>query len=70
MGLTTWKGANLRKKKYVTLSKNYLNKEELETLNRIVTMYLDYAELFAKNHKQMFMKDWREKTRHCVKRTF
>ena len=60
MGLTTWQGANVRKQD-VTVSKNYLNKEELETLNRIVTMYLDYAELQAKNHKQMFMKDWREK---------
>ena len=60
MGLSTWKGAKV-KKKDVTISKNYLNKEELDILNRIVTMYLDYAELQAKNHKQMFMKDWREK---------
>lgn len=60
MGLTTWKGAKVRKQD-VTISKNYLNKEELDTLNRIVTMYLDYAELQAKNHRQMFMKDWREK---------
>lgn len=60
MGLTTWKGSSVRKQD-VTVSKNYLNKEELDVLNRIVTMYLDYAELQAKNHKQMFMKDWREK---------
>lgn len=60
MGLTTWKGSSVRKRD-VTVSKNYLNKEELDVLNRIVTMYLDYAELQAKNHKQMFMKDWREK---------
>lgn len=60
MGLTTWKGAKVRKQD-VTVSKNYLKKEELDTLNRIVTMYLDYAELQAKNHRQMFMKDWREK---------
>lgn len=60
MGLTTWKGAKVRKQD-VTVSKNYLNKEELDTLNRIVSMYLDYAELQAKNHRQMFMKDWREK---------
>lgn len=60
MGLTTWKGAKV-KKQDVTVSKNYLKKEELDTLNRIVTMYLDYAELQAKNHKQMFMKDWRDK---------
>ena len=60
MGLTTWKGVKVRKQD-VTVSKNYLNKEELDILNRIVTMYLDYAELQAKNHRQMFMKDWREK---------
>jgi len=60
MGLTSWSGDKVRKKD-VTISKNYLNQEELDTLNRIVTMYLDYAELQAKNHRQMFMKDWREK---------
>ena len=60
MGLTTWKGNKVRKGD-VTISKNYLNKEELDILNRIVTMYLDYAEFQAKNHQQMFMKDWREK---------
>lgn len=60
MGLTTWKGHKVRKQD-VTISKNYLDKEELDTLNRIVTMYLDYAELQAKNHKQMFMKDWNQK---------
>jgi hypothetical protein len=60
MGLTSWQGEQIRKKD-VSISKNYLDKEELDTLNRIVTMYLDYAELQAKNQKQMFMKDWREK---------
>ena len=60
MGLTSWKGSKVRKAD-VTISKNYLNKEELDTLNRIVTMYLDYAELQARNHQQMFTKDWREK---------
>ena len=60
MGLTAWKGSKVRKQD-VTISKNYLNREELDTLNRIVTMYLDYAELQAKNHRQMFMHDWREK---------
>jgi hypothetical protein len=60
MGLTTWRGGKVRKED-VTISKNYLSKEELDTLNRIVTMYLDYAEFQAKNHKQMFMRDWREK---------
>ena len=60
MGLTSWKGVKVRKAD-VSISKNYLNKDELDTLNRIVTMYLDYAEFQAKNHRQMFMKDWREK---------
>lgn len=60
MGLTSWAGTKVRKQD-VTISKNYLNKNELDILNRIVTMYLDYAELQAKNHRQMFMKDWRNK---------
>ncbi len=60
MGLTTFKGTKVRKQD-VTISKNYLNKTELGTLNRIVSMYLDFAELQAQNRKQMFMKDWREK---------
>ena len=60
MGLTNFEGTKVRKQD-VIISKNYLNKEELDTLNRIVTMYLDFAELQAKNRKQMFMKDWREK---------
>ena len=60
MGLQTWKGNKVRKQD-VTISKNYLTQDELEILNRIVTMYLDFAELQAKNHRQMFVKDWREK---------
>ncbi|MCB1584165.1 MAG: virulence RhuM family protein [Xanthomonadales bacterium] len=60
MGLTNWRGSKVRKHD-VIVSKNYLDKEELDVLNRIVTMYLDYAELQANNHRQMFMKDWREK---------
>jgi len=60
MGLTSWKGSKVRRGD-VTISKNYLNKDELDILNLIVTMYLDYAELQAKNHQQMFAKDWREK---------
>jgi len=60
MGLTTWKGEKVRKID-VTIAKNYLNEEEMENLNRIVTMYLDYAEDRARRHKQIFMKDWRDK---------
>ena len=60
MGLTCWKGAKVRKGD-VTIAKNYLNAEEIEGLNRIVTMYLDYAEDQAKRHRQIFMRDWRKK---------
>jgi hypothetical protein len=63
MGLTTWKHAPDGKiiKSDVSIAKNYLNKEEIESLNRIVTMYLDYAEDQAKKGIPMTMKDWSEK---------
>lgn len=60
MGLTTWKGDKVRKED-VTIAKNYLTEDELDDLNRIVTMYLDYAESQAKKQKPMYMKDWAEK---------
>jgi len=60
MGLTSWKGAKVRRLD-VTIAKNYLNAAEMEGLNRIVTMYLDYAEDQAKRHRQIFMRDWRKK---------
>ena len=60
MGLTTWKGAKIRKSD-VTVAKNYLNSEELSALNRIVTMYLDYAEEQARQRKTMHMSDWIKK---------
>jgi len=60
MGLTSWKGAKVRKGD-VTIAKNYLNADEIEGLNRIVTMYLDYAEDQARRHRQIFMRDWRKK---------
>ena len=60
MGLTSWRGAKVRRQD-VTIAKNYLNEKEIEGLNRIVTMYLDYAEYQAKRHKQIFMRDWRKK---------
>jgi len=60
MGLTFWKGSKVRRTD-VTVAKNYLNEKELDGLNRIVTMYLDYAEEQAKRHRQIFMRDWREK---------
>jgi hypothetical protein len=63
MGLTTWKNApkGLIRKPDVSVAKNYLNKTELEHLNRIVSMYLDYAENQAKKGLVMYMKDWVEK---------
>ena len=60
MGLTSWKGDKVRKQD-VTVAKNYLSQEELSDLNRIVTMYLDYAETQAKRKKPMYMKDWAER---------
>ena len=60
MGLTSWRGAKVRKGD-VTIAKNYLNHEEIEHLNRIVEMYLNYAEDQAKRRRQVFMCDWREK---------
>ena len=60
MGLTTWKGGEVRKTD-VTTAKNYLQEEEIEELNRIVTMWLDFAEDQAKRRKQVFMKDWERK---------
>ena len=63
MGLTNWKNAPLGRirKNDVFVAKNYLSKEELEKLNRIVTMYLDYAENQAKKHTLMTMNDWIER---------
>ncbi len=57
MGLTTWKGAVVRKGD-VTIAKNYLREEEVSELNRIVVMFLDYAEDQAKRRKQVFLSDW------------
>ncbi len=60
MGLTSWKGAKVRKRD-VTVAKNYLTADEIQVLNRIVTMYLDYAEDQAERHQPVTMKEWREK---------
>lgn len=60
MGLTSYKGAKVRKTD-VTIAKNYMTQEEISTLNLIVNMYLDYAELQAKQHHAMHMSDWEEK---------
>lgn len=60
MGLTSFKGAKVRKSD-VTIAKNYMTQEEISTLNLIVNMYLDYAELQAKGHNPMHMADWESK---------
>lgn len=60
MGLTTWHGAVVRRGD-VTIAKNYLNETEITELNRIVTMFLDFAEDQAKRRKQTFLRDWRER---------
>jgi hypothetical protein len=57
MGLTGWAGEHPRKSD-VTVAKNYLTHEELEALNRIVTAYLEFAELQAIGRKPMYMVDW------------
>jgi len=57
MGLTSWIGDKLTRSD-IAVAKNYLNHEELDVLNRLVSMYLDFAELQAKNRRPMYMKDW------------
>jgi hypothetical protein len=63
MGLTTWKNSPKGKvlKSDVSVAKNYLNKKEIDELNRIVTMYLDFAENQAARQIPMTMKEWIEK---------
>ena len=60
MGLTSWSGSVVRKGDVVT-AKNYLDSEEIRELDRIVTMYLDYAEDQAKRRQAMTMADWAER---------
>jgi len=69
MGLTTWKKAPNGKilKSDVVVAKNYLNEKEIKFLNRIVTMYLDYAESQAEKGIPMTMADWVEKLNAFLK---
>ena len=60
MGLTSWAGAVVRKND-VVVAKNYLASSEVSELNLIVTMYLDFAELQAKNRRSMTMRDWSDR---------
>jgi hypothetical protein len=60
MGLTSWKGAKVRSGD-VTVAKNYLRHDEIAELDRIVVMYLDYAEDQARRRRTLYMRDWRER---------
>jgi len=60
MGLTTWKSGTVQKAD-VTVAKNYLHEPEIAELNRIVTMWLDFAEDQARRRKDVFLKDWAER---------
>ena len=57
MGLTTWTGSRPQRDD-VGIAKNYLTHEEIETLNLMVSAYLDFAELQARSRKPMTMRDW------------
>ena len=69
MGLTTWKDAPDGKvlKRDVGIAKNYLNEKELSRLNRLVTMFIDYAELMAEDEILMSMQDWVEQTNQFLR---
>lgn len=60
MGLTNWQGSRIRKGD-VVIAKNYLDEQELDGLNRIVTMFLDFAENRARQRRLMHMADWEER---------
>jgi hypothetical protein len=64
MGLTTWKDAPQGKilKRDIGIAKNYLNEKEISRLNRLVTMFIDYAELMAEDGVAMSMQDWLNET--------
>ena len=68
MGLTSWHGDDV-KREDVEIAKNYLDEKELDALNKIVTAYLDIAEVRALNHEPMYMKDWLETTDDYLKMT-
>jgi hypothetical protein len=68
LGLTNFKGEKPSKKE-TGIAKNFLNKEELEILNRMVTAYLEMAELQALNRKPMYMKDWIQRLDDFLKMT-
>lgn len=68
MGLTSWSGEKLRKND-TSIAKNYLKQEELDALNKIVTAYLDFAEVQVLNQRPMYMRDWIAKLDDFMKKT-
>ena len=68
MGLTSWQGKFI-KRADTEVAKKYLDKGELDALNKIVTAYLDIAEVHALNHEPMYMKDWLETIDDYLKMT-
>lgn len=68
LGLTSWQGETIRRSD-VEVAKNYLSESELDALNKIVTAYLDIAEVHALNHEPMYMKDWLETIDDYLKMT-
>ena len=68
MGLTAWAGKEI-KRSDVEVAKNYLNEKEIDALNKIVTAYLDIAEVHALNQEPMYMKDWLETIDDYLKMT-
>ncbi|MCB6991892.1 virulence RhuM family protein [bacterium 210820-DFI.6.37] len=68
MGLTSWEGEHIRKSD-VEVAKNYLDETEVDALNKIVTAYLDIAEVHALNQEPMYMKDWLETIDDYLKMT-
>ncbi len=68
MGLTSWAGKEI-KRSDVEVAKNYLNEKEIDALNKIVTAYLDIAEVHALNQEPMYMKDWLETIDDYLKMT-
>lgn len=68
MGLAAWAGKEI-KRSDVEVAKNYLNEKEIDALNKIVTAYLDIAEVHALNQEPMYMKDWLETIDDYLKMT-
>lgn len=66
MGMTSFDGKSLRKSD-ASIAKNYLNEDEIKILNRLVTAYLEFAELQAIRQRPMYMKDWIEKLDDFIK---